>query len=64
MNADGTRIELQETLENLEAEAEALRAKRAVITYRLGRLAHEISRTRRHIAALDLGGLGGEDQAC
>ena len=49
MSSDATRIELQETLAGLEGVAEAIRAKRAILTYRLGRLAHEISRTRRHL---------------
>ena len=62
MNADGTRIELLETLQGLESEASALRAKRAIITHRLGQLLHEEERVRTHLARLE--NRGEEEEAC
>ena len=60
MSHQATRTELLDILEGLEGEADALRAKRAILTYRLGRVLREKERVKRHLAVLDRG----EEAAC
>ena len=63
-NADAIRIELEQELDRLEVLRRLLLDQRAEATKRLAQTDRDISRTRRHLAVLDLGGLSGEEKAC
>jgi hypothetical protein len=46
-----TRAELLDILEGLEAEEDALRARRSLLTYRLEQILREKERVKRHLEA-------------